>query len=187
MEDYTRLVLDDGHLTKVCKDLRHELAAALVAIPFDHRLAARETLCDVGTVLDTSSEWRRDDAGSVLRANFARLEQSLRSLEEFGKLFDENCARQIKQLRYRVYTLQRAAEITGRATGRLASARLYALIDGRPSLEDFQRLARCLIGAGAAVVQLRDKQLDDRALLTRGRFLAASPARPPLRHGRCGS
>ena len=80
VEDYTRLVLDDGHLTKVCKDLRHELAAALVAIPFDHRLAARETLCDVGTVLDTSSEWRRDDAGSVLRANFARLEQSLRRL-----------------------------------------------------------------------------------------------------------
>jgi thiamine-phosphate pyrophosphorylase len=180
VEDYTRLVLDDGHLTKVCKDLRHELAAALVAIPFDHRLAARETLCDVGTVLDTSSEWRRDDAGSVLRANFARLEQSLRSLEEFGKLFDENCARQIKQLRYRVYTLQRAAEITGRATGRLASARLYALIDGRPSLEDFQRLARALIGAGAAVVQLRDKQLDDRALLTRGRFLAAlTGAAPP--------
>ena len=67
VEDYVRLVLDDGHLTGVCKQLRHELAAALVAIPFDHRLAARETRCDVGTALETPSERLREDASSVLR------------------------------------------------------------------------------------------------------------------------
>jgi thiamine-phosphate pyrophosphorylase len=183
VEDYARLILDDRHLTAVCKQLRHELAAALVAIPFDDRLAARETQCDVGTALDTSSERSREDAGSVLRANFARLEQSLRSLEEFGKLFDEGCAAAIKQLRYRAYTLQRAAEITGRAAERLASARLYALIDARPSREDFQRLARSLIGAGVAVIQLRDKQLDDRELLARGRLLGdlTNEGRPTAR------
>ena len=173
VEDYLRLVLDDGYLTTVCKELRHELAAGLAAIPFEHRLAARETRYDVGTALETPSERRRGDAGSVLRANFVRLEQSLRSLEEFGKLFDEHSAATIKQLRYRVYTLQRAAEITVRAGERLASTRLYAIIDGRPSIEGFERLVRSLIGAGVAIVQLRDKELDDRELLGRGRLLRA--------------
>jgi thiamine-phosphate pyrophosphorylase len=168
-----RLVLDDGHLTAVCKQLRHELAAALCPIPFDHRLAARETRGDVGTALDTASERLREDAGSVLRANFARLEQSLRSLEEFGKVLDEDSAAAIKQLRYRVYTLERAVEITGRAIDRLASARLCVLLDGRPSAEEFFGLARSLIDAGTGIIQLRDKQLDDRALLARGRSLAA--------------
>jgi thiamine-phosphate pyrophosphorylase len=182
VEDHVRFVLDDGHLTAVCKQLRHELAAALAAIPFGRRLAARETRSDVGTALETASERRREDAGSVLRANFARLEQSLRSLEEFGKVFDAGCAGRIKELRYRVYTLQRAAEITAGAAGRLARVGLYALLDGRPSPEDFGRLARAILGAGAAMIQLRDKQLGDRELLRRGRLLASlvnEAASPP--------
>ena len=86
----------------------------------------------------------------------------------------------MKQLRYRVYTLERAVAITGRALERLASARLYVLIDGRQSIDDFGRLARSLVDAGAAVIQLRDKQLDDRELLARGRSLGAliNEARP---------
>ncbi len=45
------------------------------------------------------------------------------------------------------------------------------LIDGRPSIEEFERLARGLIEAGVHVLQLRDKQLGDRELLERARLL----------------
>ena len=171
VEDYVRFALDDQHLTKLCKQLRHELTAALGRIPREHLLAARETEADVGTVLTTPSEKNRADAAEVLAANFARLQESLRSLEEFGKLLDADLAAVFKQLRYQSYTLQRAVAITGDSIERLDRAKLYVLIDGRTSAEEFERLAKSLIDAGVSVLQLRDKQLDDRTLLDRARLL----------------
>jgi thiamine-phosphate pyrophosphorylase len=170
-EDFVRFVLDDRHLTEQCKQLRHDLAALLAQIPGEQLLAARETRADVGTTLATPSEEHRSDATEVLWANFARVQESLRSLEEFGKLIDPVWAAEIKQLRYRSYTLHRAVEITRNSIKRLANARLYVLIDGRSSPDEFWQLAQALIAAGVHVIQLRDKKLDDRQLLERARVL----------------
>ncbi len=170
-EDFVRFVLDDRHLTEQCKQLRHDLAALLGQIPGEQLLAARETQADVGTALATPSEERRSDATEVLMANFARVQESLRSLEEFGKLMDPVWAAEIKQLRYRSYTLHRAVEITRNSIKRLANARLYVLVDGRATLDDFRQLAQALIAAGVHVLQLRDKKLDDRQLVQRARLL----------------
>jgi thiamine-phosphate pyrophosphorylase len=171
VEDYVRFVLDDRHLTGQCKRLRHDLAATLGSVSQQHRLAARETQADVGTTLTAASEERREGLADVLTANFVRLQEALRSLEEFGKLHDSTMAARLKELRYRAYTLQRAVEITRSSLERLARARLHVLIDGRPSLAEFERLARSLIEAGVHLLQLRDKQLDDRLLLQRARML----------------
>ncbi|MGA2061264.1 MAG: thiamine phosphate synthase [Thermoguttaceae bacterium] len=170
-EDFVRFVLDDRHLTEQCKQLRHDLAALLGQIPGEQLLAARETQADVGTTLATPSEEHRSDVTEVLLANFARLQESLRSLEEFGKLIDPVWAAEIKQLRYRSYTLHRAVEITRTSIKRLANARLYVLIDGRATLDDFRQLAQTLISAGVHILQLRDKKLDDRQLVERARLL----------------
>ena len=171
VEDYVRFVLDDRHLTELCKQLRHDLSDALGRVSREHRLAARETQADVGTVLTTVSEQSRADMAGVLAANFARLQESLRSLEEYGKMVDAELASVFKQLRYRTYTLQRAVHTTGDSVGRLAEARLYVLIDGGTSVEEFERLARDLVHAGVDVLQLRDKRLADRELLERARLL----------------
>jgi thiamine-phosphate pyrophosphorylase len=170
-EDFVRFVLDDRHLTDQCKRLRHDLAMLLDQIPSEQLLAARETQADVGTALATPSEEHRSDATEVLLANFARLQESLRSLEEFGKLMDPVWAAEIKQIRYRSYTLHRAVEITRNSIKRFANARLYVLIDGRATLDDFRQLAQSLIAAGVHILQLRDKKLDDRQLVERARLL----------------
>jgi thiamine-phosphate pyrophosphorylase len=170
-EDFVRFVLDDRHLTEQCKQLRHDLAALLDQIPGEQLLAARETQADVGTALATPSEERRSDAAEVLLANFARLQESLRSLEEFGKLVDPVWAAEIKQLRYRSYTLHRAVEITRNSIKRLANARLYVLIDGRATLDDFRQFVQASIAAGVHILQLRDKKLDDRQLVGHARLL----------------
>ena len=39
VEDFARFLLDDPHLTALTKDLRHELTAALAAIPARYRQA----------------------------------------------------------------------------------------------------------------------------------------------------
>ena len=77
----------------------------------------------------------------------------------------------IEQLRYRSYTLHRAVEITRASHERLAQSRLYVLIDGQRTIEDFDLLARDLVLAGVDALQLRDKQLGDRELLDRARLL----------------
>ncbi len=173
IEDYARFVLDDGHLTLLCKQLRHDMVADLARIAPEARILARDTEADVGTVLSTSSERRRDDAVGVLRANFSRLQESLRTLEEFSKLFDPALAEEFQRFRYRSYTLQKALETTCASLVRLVNARLYVLVDGGTTRERFERLARSLVDARVGVVQLRDKTLSDRKLLDRAKLLRA--------------
>ena len=171
VEDCVRFALDDRHLTELCKQLRHDLAAALTPIPQEHLLAARETQADVGTAVSTPSERNRADLDAVLTANFLRLEEAVRSLEEMGKLDNPEMAAQLEQIRYRVYTLHRVVETTRTSLDRLADARLYVLLDGRESVDEFERITGELIAAGVDIIQLRDKRLDDRRLLERARQL----------------
>jgi thiamine-phosphate pyrophosphorylase len=163
--------LDDRHLTEQFKCLRHDLVAVLAAVPLRHRLAARETERDVGTGITTRSERSRHDPSAVLTANFTRLQEALRSLEEFGKVLDPQIGSGVERIRYRTYTLQKAVEATRTGLERLHSARLYVLIDGRASADEFAALAHALVGAGVHVLQLRDKRLDDRRLVERARLL----------------
>ncbi len=171
IEDWVRFALDDTHLTECLKQIRHDLAAALAGISWQQRLAARETQANVGTGITTPSEHSRANLCDVLTANFLRLQEGLRSLEEFSKIIDPSVGTAIEQLRYRTYTVQRAIDSTRIGLERLASARLYVLLDGQGSIEEFELMARRLIEAGVDVLQLRDKRLADRELIDRARRL----------------
>jgi len=173
VEEYARFALDDRFLTAELKGLRHDLAAALAELPAAWRLAARDTLADVGTTVTTPSETHRPDARAVAAASCQRLQQSLRTIEEYAKPLSAALAATCEQLRYRAYTLEKAIQITTDSRTRLLNARLYVLLDGRADSESFARLARTLIAAGADLIQLRDKQLPDRVLLTRAKLLRA--------------
>jgi thiamine-phosphate pyrophosphorylase len=171
VEDYVRFVLDDRHLTEQLKRLRHDLAGLLRRLALDEQLSARETQSDVGTALWTPSERRRESTAAVLTANFTRLQEALRSIEEFGKIVDAELAAGVRQLRYRCYTLQRSVELTRASLARLQRARLYVLIDGGPDERSLAALVGGLVDAGVHVLQLRDKRLDQGRLLQRARIL----------------
>lgn len=171
LEDYVRFALDDRHLTERLKTLRHGLRSALSEMPLSDRLAMRDTQADVGTAVSTDAERVRQNAQEVLTANFTRLQESLRSLEEFGKIGNPGSSELIEQLRYDTYTLHKAVHCTIEGLDRLASARLYVLVDGRSSVDTFEELVSSLVEAEVDVIQLRDKTLADRELLDRGRRL----------------
>ena len=179
VEDYARFVLDDSHLTQLAKELRHDLVGiATKSISLDDRLAARDTLLDVGTEATTAAEFKRSDAWHVCSANLSRLQQSLRSLEEFAKALSEDqatpeLAPKLEQLRYRSYTLAKALGSTRRGCVRLAEAKLYVLVSGQESLEAFQQRVTTLCEAGVDVLQFRDKRLTDRELLDRAQAMVA--------------
>lgn len=171
VEDFVRFALDDRHLTELCKQLGHDFSAVLANIPSIDRLTSRETLADVGTDISADSEMSRSDVAEVLAANFKRVEQSLRSLEEYTKILNPQWAADLKSLRYRTYTLERAVDITRESRRRLSATQLYVMVDGRQTSEEFLFLVESLISAGVHVLQLRDKRLDDRQLLERARVL----------------
>ena len=169
LEDYCRFALDDRFLTQEVKDLRHAVAAASASLPPHLLLASRETLRDVGVSVSSPGEYERSAPADVARANLKRLQESLRSLEEFGKLFGPALGRELEALRYRAYTLERAVVSGGRARERMGGARLYVLLTGGQCAGALDwTIARAAAG-GADVVQLREKSLTDRELLDRAR------------------
>jgi thiamine-phosphate pyrophosphorylase len=169
IEDYCRFVLNDANLCRETKELRHDLVQALAAAMKMPLLAARDTVGDIGVSISTPSEQRRDSALAVAQANLKRLQESLRSLEEFGKIVDAEIGRSIEQIRYRAYTLERAIVRGSSARDRLADCRLYLLITGATCATSLEFLIEEAAANGVDIVQLREKDLNDCELLAKAR------------------
>ncbi len=170
LEEVARFGQENSFLTKELKTARHELSLAFRSLAKD-LIDHRDTLSDIGTQLNTTSELRRENISDVANANFARLQQALRSLEEFGKIVSNDLAATSEQLRYRSYTLEKSLQIATRSRQDLSHHRLYVLIDGGSSVRQFRNRVGQLIEAGIHIVQLRDKTLTDRELLGRAEVL----------------
>ena len=173
IEDAARFLADDERLSGQLKQFRHQYAELTSLLPWEKRLGARETESDVGVCLEGSGEYRRGSLETILAANFCRLQESLRSLEEYAKLAVPEMARRAEQLRYASYTLQKQACAFFSAASsrlvRLAEARLYVIVETGIPDEAFLAVAR----AGAGIFQLRDKHASDRELYTAGRRLVS--------------
>ena len=171
-EDYARFALDSPRLTDALKTLRHRLRVCLdgLGLPAAALLAARDTTGDVGTALTTAPEMRRADAADAARAALKRLEEALRSLEEYGKTLDAEAARGIEALRYAAYELERQMFRPLRPC--LADARLTVLLDPEVGAsDDLAALCQAVLRGGADVVQLRAKRASDRERLAWAREL----------------
>ena len=171
VEDYVRFVLDDAHLTRLLKQTRHELALACQEVLGSDRYASRDTQQDVGTEISTESETKRVDAWNVCIASLERSKQSIRSLEEFSKVASPAIATKFESLRYDLYTIEKALAVTHESQTQLEDVTLCTLIDGQESVAAFTALVEKFITDGVGMIQLRDKQLDDRQLLERAKLL----------------
>lgn len=172
IEDYARFGLDSRHWTGVAKRLRHELADAVQTIGAQDLLESRDTRLDVGTELTVPTEQTRADLHQVLVAAFKRLQEALRTLEEYSKLLEPRVAPKLEALRYETYTFEKSLALIRGARLALQPARLYVLVTealakGRKALD----VAAAAIRGGADVVQLREKERPDRELLVLARQL----------------
>ena len=124
------------------KAIRHELATALAAFAPKERHAAHDAQADVGTELTlsarTDTRWPR---GGVVQANFKRLEQSLRGLEECSETVtpksgqdrsDCGTASQLKRAvrRQRAHSLDRLTRRNLRARRWARIGRSLRAVDG---------------------------------------------------------
>jgi thiamine-phosphate pyrophosphorylase len=181
VEEYCRFVLDDAHLSRICKTVRHGLTNTLLKVGWEQRASARDTLGDVGIIpTDRGTPADRANAGGeaavfsleqIAAANSERVKQALRAIEEYLKLSSAEAAARVESLRYQWYTLEKALIITATSQQRLVNAKLYVLIDGGTSESAFAARLHALLAGGVQVLQLRDKGLEDRQLLERARLM----------------
>ncbi len=169
VENYVRFVLDDPGLTRRLKEVRHRMTEALRGFDQELLLASRDVRGDVGTHIMTAAEMSRENPRAVLTANFKRTAEALRTLEEYGKLFDAWVGGRFEVLRYDVYTLEKLVLTAAASRRGLAEVRLMVLVGGLPTLGDLTWIVGEALAGGADAIQLREKGLPDREWLARAR------------------
>jgi thiamine-phosphate pyrophosphorylase len=183
LEDYARFVTNNVTVVDRLKTLRHRLADSDRQIAMrsesisssNNRLNARDVGADVGTQLTGDQELRRSSMDDIVHANARRVQESLRSLEEFGKLVSTEFALKMKQLRYDSYQIHQLMladsntqqAVTSARRQRLKNSQICVLLTESSCHLPWQDVVRSCLDGGADIIQLREKHLDDSQLLDR--------------------
>jgi thiamine-phosphate pyrophosphorylase len=160
IEEIARFAAEDESLTREVKELRHEIRSLSVLFP-DDTVRYRDSSGDVGGRFSIPSEGRRESLSGTARANFLRVEEGLRVIEEFAKLGYPGASERAKKLRFRVYGLEKVFLAGGPAGGRLpAPPFLYTFIDRSivPQAE-VAATAAALAQGGSGMIQYRAKDM----------------------------
>ena len=171
IEEYTRFIINDRPRTETLKQMRHDLQQLAEHLPFAERILARNSVRDVGRSVTTETEYERKDVSHVVSASLGRLKQSLRSMEEYSKILDAEVGSAFEKLRYQTYDLEKDLVVQAVANEIFEPLTVYGLVAGGATLSEFESHVGSLLLAGIDVIQLRDKQLDDKTLLARARHL----------------
>jgi thiamine-phosphate pyrophosphorylase len=160
IEEIARFADDDEALTRAVKELRHGIRSLSARFAGD-MTRFRDSEGDVGGRFSTHSEGRRESLSGMARANFFRVEEGLRVIEEFSKMKYPEGSLEAKKLRFRVYELEKAF-LTGVRPGALMPDPpfLYSFIDR--SIVPAGRVAEvtaALIEGGSGMIQYRAKDL----------------------------
>ncbi|MDJ0844457.1 thiamine phosphate synthase [Crocosphaera sp.] len=153
IEEWCRLGLENSDWAEQCKQMRQEIAQW-------HTLElrmARDTPNDPGTSLSHPQEEKRENIEHLLQANLCRVQEGLRVLEEYGKLYDSHMAHACKKIRYQVYTLESELLQASRYQ-KLKDSALYLVT---ASTENLFKIVESALQGGLTLVQYRKKNIDD--------------------------
>ena len=191
LEDCARFVLCCVKTTEWLKNIRHRLVEAEIRLRTKHSVIQRRNVeADAGTGLTTANEQRRANLKDIITANCRRMQEAIRSLEEFGKLIDSQFSASCKQLRYQTYQAEQMLEsrmtlpesnsktalptTSRRRTQRqqrLQSSLLYVLMTEQFCNQPWKQTAEGVLAAGADILQLREKTLAAPELRRRAAYL----------------
>lgn len=153
VEEWCRFALDNPTLAQECKEMRQTLASWHTAAIRN----ARNTPDDCGTVLTHPREETRDNPQQVLQVNLSRIQEALRVLEEYGKLYNLEMGSACKQLRYQIYTLESNLFSTS-PQAKLETARVYLITS---PAKDICSIVEDSLRGGLSLVQYRNKEASD--------------------------
>jgi len=157
IEEWCRFGLNNSQWSGECKQMRQELG-------FWHTQEfrmARDTPGDPGTELTHPKEEQRNSIEQILQANLCRVQEALRVIEEYGKLYKPEIGAAAKKMRYQVYSLE-SNLLSYHRHQQLKESYLYLVTSPAPDL--LERVEAALQG-GLTLVQYREKEAEDRVRL----------------------
>lgn len=109
-EEITRFILNNRRLTAQFKNMRHQI----LKFPDIHKrekfIKQRDSKQDAGRSL-LLGELNRVNYQGIFFANMQRVKESIRVLEEFYKLIDQNTAIKFKKIRYHAYEVEKKVAV----------------------------------------------------------------------------
>ncbi|MDA1164919.1 MAG: thiamine phosphate synthase [Planctomycetota bacterium] len=173
VEDFVRFSLDDAHLSRLLKSARHQLSSVVQSLDQDSLITSRSTRADVGTRITTSAEMVRESPLAVVKASLKRVQEATRTLEEYSKVLaiphatpdQSSVVQQLEQLRYELYSIEKAILTTIGSQRRFDSRSVYLLLSVDQCSLDAEHVLREAIAGGVRIVQIREKSMPDRQLL----------------------
>jgi thiamine-phosphate pyrophosphorylase len=115
------------------------------------------------------TEYFRESPRHLAKVNLKRLQESLRSLEEYSKLFSQLVPIRLEQLRYRTYTLEKMLSLGTESRDRLEGRWLYLLLSLSQCRGSLEWTIEEAVAGGVALIQLREKDATDREILERAK------------------
>lgn len=179
VEDVARFHWSFSAMSAELKDLRHAVLRVFASTP-EKRAAltrCRDIEGDVGTVIaspprDTISTASPDPLFDVAQSNLQRAKEALRSLEEVARANAPMTSKKIESLRYRLYSVEKGlVHLATGSASQFAGRHLCLLATRSLCRGPFDDIVAGSIEGGVDVVQLREKELSDRELLSLARSL----------------
>ena len=109
-EEIERFIVCNSQLTSGFKRLRHKVTAASKSWNINSLclINSRDSRKDIGRP-SIESELKRGNLQDIFYANIQRAKESVRVLEEFAKLDNPKTALNFKDLRYKLYQIEKEA------------------------------------------------------------------------------
>jgi thiamine-phosphate pyrophosphorylase len=197
VEETARFILNNFELTNRLKNLRHELSRLQEELPggYKAQLKSRQAYTDVGADFPSESKDTKRNYLHLVIANFKRIQEALRVIEEYIKL--SGPAVKIKKMRFAAYCLEQeevnyleeflvklkngqeiaAEESRGRTNTvnllpvkRKIDYSLCVIVDRRfANRKSPLEIAQAAISGGASIIQLREKEFTTRQLIEVGK------------------
>ncbi len=159
VEDICRFIMSNGGSQQRLKTMRHRLRTFTSGKKY---IKHRNSVEDVGIAAEGKMEYHRRDTGDLLQANFKRVQEGLRALEELFKLEDPTVSKTMKEMRYESYDMERS--LWARIEKKKLRKGLYLVLTEPPG--GYEALTEMAVKAGIPAVQLRYKGDDEKMLFS---------------------
>jgi thiamine-phosphate pyrophosphorylase len=167
-EEIARFVIKDSQLTKRIKTERHKIRKLSKKI---ETLECRDTSKDLGKNKDFDT-YSYKDLLELTNRNFKRVQEGCRVIEEFTKLLDNPLSSDIKEIRFKIYDIEKTMNI--KLSKRLPAKNkidfsFYVILDKKyikkNNSSSLIAIVTDLCKNGATVIQLREKSTEAKYFL----------------------
>ncbi len=169
IEDWCRFGLNDKDLVLTLKNWRQQLGIN----HYEVYKSARSAGSDQGAGLNHPNQIKRTKAQEIVSANFARVQEALRVLEEFSRVFHPELSKVSAGIRYELYDLEITVLKASNCKKRIEKLEECKLcLITKPDREEHD-IVLAAVKAGINMVQFRCKEGPDNEILRKAKDIAS--------------